>query len=151
MKKNMKNMKKDYPKKDYSDRTPRIVVKKQLGDIGSVHKGDIEISAKVNRVVQTTGPTVFGVSDGTGSLQLKGFIGPGARAYPEIDEGDYVKAQVKLGEFNGELEGDILRINKMDEAEKKQFAEHMVKIELDRAKINPPEFLVESVILDKLK
>jgi archaea-specific RecJ-like exonuclease len=136
---------------DYS-REPRIVLKKQIKDIdNSVMEKNIEISGRVNRVAQTAGPTIFVTSDGTGSLQLKGFVGAGARAYPEINEGDVIKAIVKPEEFNGEIEGDIISIFKLTDSEKKEFLASIEKIERERAKVVPPKFLIESVILDKLK
>ena len=134
------------------NKPPRIVLKKQIKDIdNSVMEKNIEISGRVNRVTQTAGPTIFVTSDGTGSLQLKGFVGAGARAYPEINEGDVIKAVVKPEEFNGEIEGDIIQIAKLTEYEKKEFLVSIEKIEKERAKVIPPKFLVESVILDKLK
>ncbi len=114
-------------------------------------KGKIIVEGIVDRVVQTGGPTIFGVSDGTGSLAIKGFIGPGQRAYPEIDEGDAVKATVSVGEFQGELEGEISHIKKLSDEEKKEFLKKLSDMEKERAKVTPPEFLVKDVILDKLK
>lgn len=145
-----KNTKK-FVKKNYSDRVPNVFVKKQIKDIGFIPNGNVEILGKINRIVQTTGPTVFVISDGTGSLQLKGFAGAGARAYPEIEEGDCINVQVKLEEFNGEIEGDILKIAKMDSFENKEFLKSMEAIEKERAKVVAPNFLVQSKILDKLK
>lgn len=109
------------------------------------------ITAKINRIVQTGGPTVFVVSDGTGSFALKGFISPGERAFPELNEGDVVNAIVSIGEFQGEIEGEILKIKKLNENEHKYFLEKIKKIEFERAKITPPEFLVKTEILEKLK
>ncbi len=131
-------------------RTPVTYEKKKIGEI-SLARGNVEVRGRVNRIAQTGGPTVFVVSDGTGSLQLKGFVGAGERAYPEIEEGDCIIAEVKLGEFNGETEGEIEKISKMNNGDKKSFMEFMEKIELERAKVTPPKFLVESQILDKLK
>ncbi len=111
----------------------------------------VSVTARVNRIVQTGGPTVFVVSDGTGSFSLKGFIGPGERAYPEIEEGDVVKSTVNIGEFQGEIEGEIIRIKKVNEDEHAYFLKQMKKIEFERAKIEPPEFLVGTEILKKLK
>ena len=111
----------------------------------------VSLTGKVNRVVQTGGPTIFVVSDGTGSLALKGFIGPGERAYPEIDEGDVVKSIVSIGEFQGELEGEIVKISKLSEEQHEEYLKKIEMIELERAKVTPPEFMVESQILDKLK
>lgn len=122
-----------------------------IKDIRDGSKKSASIFGKVNRVVQTGGPTVFVVSDGTGSLSLKGFVGPGARAFPEIEEGDSIRATIRIEEFKGEVEGEIIRIKKLSEEEEKVFVDSLKKIERDRAKVVPPEFLVESRILDKLK
>jgi RecJ-like exonuclease len=103
------------------------------------------------RVVQTGGPTVFVITDGTGSLQIKGFVKPGIRAYPEIEEGDSIKAFIKIEEFQGDLEGEILKIQKLSQEENTQFIQSLMKIEMERAKVTPPEFLVKSPIIDKLK
>ena len=115
------------------------------------YKGNILVFGIVNRVVQTGGPTIFVVSDGTGSLSLKGFIGPGLRAHPEIEEGDVVKSIVNVAEYQGEIEGEIKRINKLNDEEKKEFLKKLKILEKERAKVTPPEFLVKSPILDKLK
>jgi archaea-specific RecJ-like exonuclease len=111
----------------------------------------VSITGKINRIVQTGGPTVFVTSDGTGSFSLKGFIGPGERAYPEIGEEDIVKAIVNIGEFQGEIEGEIIRIKKVNPDEHDYFLKQMEKIEFERAKVKSPEFLVETEILKKLK
>ncbi|MFA5070953.1 MAG: hypothetical protein WC511_01115 [Candidatus Pacearchaeota archaeon] len=153
-----KNFKKDFKKpfkKDFSkksfDRPAMTFTRKKIGEIGAVPEGHFEIIAKVSRVIQTTGPTVFVVSDGTGSLSLKGFTGAGARSYPEIEEEDCVKAKVKLEEFNGEVEGDIMSISKLTDAENREFLESMKRVEIERARVVAPEFLVQDKILDKLK
>ena len=147
---NKKFVKKDNFRKHSFEKPMRTFVRKKIGDINSP-EGHFEIVGKVNRVAQTAGPTVFVVSDGTGSLPLKGFIGAGARAYPEIEEGDCIKAQVNLDEFNGETEGDIIKIAKLSEAENKEFLKEIEQIEKERAKVIPPKFLAEDRILEKLK
>jgi len=78
---------------------------------GSLRK-KVALIGIIEKIVQTGGPTVFEINDGTGHLSLKGFVAPGKRAYPEIKEGDYIKAVVSLEEFNGEIEGDIQEIFK---------------------------------------
>ncbi len=123
---------------------------KKIGDIeGS--KEIISITAQINKIVQTGGPTVFVVSDGTGNLALKGFVKPGVRAYPELIEGMIVKAVVEIGDFQGEVEGEIKSIKIVDEANKKHFLKGMEEIQEKRAKVTPPNFLAESTILAKLR
>jgi RecJ-like exonuclease len=123
---------------------------KKIGDISGI-KETVSVTAHVNKVVQTGGPTIFVVSDGTGNLSLKGFIKPGVRAYPEIVENLIIRAVVEIGEFQGEIEGEIKSISILDETNKKHFLEGMKEIEKERAKVVSPNFLVESDILSKLK
>jgi RecJ-like exonuclease len=139
-----------FPSKDWV-RTPVSYIKRTIEEIGVTTQGNVEVMGRVNRVAQTGGPTVFVVSDGTGSLSLKGFVGAGVRAYPEIEEGDCVKANIKLGEFQGETEGEIIQIHKMNGQEQKDFLKFIEETEREKAKVNPPEFLIKSQILDKLK
>lgn len=126
------------------------VKEKLIKDISSSDKR-VSLVAKVNRIAQTGGPTVFVVGDGTGSFALKGFIAPGERAYPEIEEENLIKAVVDIGEFQGEIEGEIKSISKLDESQRKDFMKRMEEIERERAKVNAPEFMVKSKVLDKLK
>lgn len=116
----------------------------------SINK-NIELKAIVERVVQTGGPTIFNVTDGTGILDLKAFVGQGQRAYPEINEGDVVKTLVRIGEFEGNIEGDIRSIEKLDEKEKIHIQNKVLAIQKQRAFVNPIPFLVKSEILEKLK
>jgi len=105
----------------------------------------------VEKIIQTGGPTVFEINDGTGNLSLKGFIAPGQRAYPEIQEGEYIKAIVTLEEFNGEIEGDIQRIFKKSDEEKIKIKKEIEGRQRERAKVTPLNFLVNDPILIKLK
>jgi RecJ-like exonuclease len=152
-KKNFKNSKKNFKNSGKLNKKPmeKITEVSFIREVRDGSKEKANVVGRVNRVIQTGGPTVFVISDGTGSFSLKGFVGPGERAFPDIDEGDSVKAFVKIEEFQGETEGEIIKIHKLDEKEHKEFLESIEKIEKDRAKVTPPDFMVKSVILDKLK
>ena len=57
----------------------------QISDVSGSSPGRVvTLMGSVDRIVQTGGPTVFYITDGTGNLALKGFEGAGTRAYPEI-------------------------------------------------------------------
>ena len=130
----------------------RVEVRKvSINEIDLNSRGKVSIMGVVNRIVQTGGPTLFVVGDGTGNLSLKGFIGPGLRAFPEINEEDVVKAVVSINEYQGELEGEISSIRKVVDEEKKEFLKSLSALEKERAKVTPPEFLVKSQILEKLR
>ncbi len=109
------------------------------------------IKGQISRVIQTGGPTIFFISDGTGNLSIKGFTKPGERAYPEIGEGTSVQTFVEIGEFKGELEGEIRSIKELSPKEVDDLLNSMKEIELNRAKVTDVGFLVENEILTKLK
>ena len=144
-KKSHKNSSKNFKK------TPQVYSEKLIEELSLKEKGKAVVSGIVNRIIQTGGPTIFVVSDGTGSIALKGFLKPGERAHPEIEEEDAVKAIISVGEFQGELEGEISKITKLDEDQRHEFAKKMKEIQFEKAKVTPPEFLVKDEILDKLK
>ncbi|MFA5258613.1 MAG: OB-fold nucleic acid binding domain-containing protein [Candidatus Pacearchaeota archaeon] len=112
---------------------------------------DVEVSGLVERIAQTGGPTIFVISDGTGTLALKGFIGQGQRAYPEINEGDTIRATVTINEYNKELEGEIKKVAKLDEKEHEEYLDRIIGLQKKRAEIKEIPFLVKSPILEKLK
>ena len=157
MKKNFKKDFNNYSKKkkqfnrnndSISEKNPELV---NIKEVSFFQGKNALVIGKVSKIIQTGGPTVFVINDGTGNLSLKGFIGPGQRAYPEIVEESIIKAVVKIGEFNGEIEGEIKSIHKLNEEQREYFLKSIKEIERERAKVVAPEFLVKSPILEKLK
>ena len=151
-------MKKNYKKsfKRNFKRSPKKDIDKNLEetsirDIRLNIKENVSIIGQVNRVVQTGGPTIFMVSDGTGTLAVKGFVKPGERAYPEIEEGDCISAVVSIGEFQGEIEGNIIKVEKLNDLRKGLFLKSLENLQKERAKVNDPGFMVKDKILDKLR
>lgn len=126
-------------------------VKKILLKNVSEASGKVAVIGRVNRILQTAGPTIFMVNDGTASLALKGFIKPGERAYPDIQEDSIVRAIIEVGEFRGELEGDIKNMYELSGNQKTEFLRSIEEIERKRARVTQDSFLVENKILDKLK
>ncbi len=116
------------------------------------HEGKtISLAGIIDSVAQTTGPTLFSLIDGSGTLMLKGFDGAGVRAFPQIKEGDTVKTMVQVKEFQGSLEGEIIRITKLEGPTSEQLRKDIEAEERKRATVVPIPFLVKSQILDKLK
>jgi len=114
-------------------------------------KGVNTLSGLVISVAQTTGPTLFTITDGTGSLVVKAFEGPGARAYPDILEGDFVDVSFKLKEFNNALEGDALKMHKLSGNSAIKVKEKIENLQRSRAKPTEVSFMAKSKVLDKLK
>jgi len=123
-----------------------------VADIGDKQlKKNVIVAGLVDKVVQTGGPTIFALVDGTGNLSLKGFISPGERAYPEIDAGDYVEAHVKIDEFQGEMEGNILKISKKIGVDEEHMKKVIVDQQRDRSRVVNESFMLNNNILEKLR
>ncbi len=121
-----------------------------IKDITSTTKKAL-LRGEITKIIQTGGPTIFFISDGTGNISIKGFIKPGERAYPEINEGDKISTKVDIGEFKGELEGQILSIKKLDNREISELEQAIENLQLKRASVKDIGFFVNSEILNKLK
>ena len=109
------------------------------------------VDAIVDGIVQTTGPTLFTIVDGTGSFVVKAFEGAGVRAFPELKIGDAVSVFMQLNEFNNALEGEAMSFKKL-EPSKAEALNKKIEAEYER-RATPPnsQFLIKSHILDKLK
>lgn len=151
----MKNNKPSFKKKGFS---PRKSFEQYQVEYLSVSDLSIESVGKIvslngiiDGISQTEGPTLFYLDDGTGTFTLKGFISPGKRAFPEINEGDVIQAKTKIKEYNGSLEAEIMNISKLDNEKSEVMRKKILKIQEERAKPVITEFLIKSKILDKLK
>jgi len=156
---NKKHDRRNFNKKSFDQHNDRPKFQKlddakdiSLEDVNlDLLKEKVKVNGCVERIVQTKGPTIFIISDGTGSLALKGFQKPGERAFPEIDIGNNIKSIIEVSEFDGQLEGEIKKISKLTDEESKKLSEKIEEIQLKRAKVDEPNFLIKSPILDKLK
>lgn len=123
-----------------------------LRDITLKDKGrKFAISGIIERIVQTGGPTLFMIRDHTGSLTVKAFDGAGVRAYPNLEEGTGIFGLVKINEYEGELEGEAIKLSPMTKEESAAFKKKVD--EEQRRQAMPPhvEFIAQSPILDKMK
>src|SRR3989344_1503158 len=109
------------------------------------------VTGLIDQVAQTGGPTIFSLTDGTATLALKAFEGAGVRAHPEINVGDAVKATITVQEYNEELEGEVSKMEKLENKEKEVILNNIDKTQRKRAEVTHTSFLVEDQILEKLK
>ncbi len=114
-------------------------------------KTTLTVAGTIDSIAQTGGPTLFTVVDGSGTLTMKGFDGPGVRAYPEIVEGNVIRATLKIKEFQGMIEGEIMRVVKLEGMAAQELKKNIESQERQRAQVKPVPFLVKSPVLEKLK
>lgn len=156
-----KNFKKNKGKFDKNDRKGSFkssfkefisYKRTDLESINSSNKDEnFELVGILDQIEQTGGPTIFYLVDGTGTLALKAFDGAGVRAFPELNVGDAVIAKVTIQEYQGELEGEVDKITKINESEKTSLLQKIKEMQRKKAQVEPIDFLVKDQILDKLK
>lgn len=129
------------------------MVLKQFKDITHDNIGEIfQINAKIETVKQTSGPTLMVLNDGSANFTFKAFLKPGARAYPEVDVGDYVTVKAQVKERKEGIEGEVLEMKKLDEKDLKDFMKKIDELNEERIKIDPnTPFSIKSEVLEKLK
>ncbi len=142
-KKNSGNFQKNRDRKDESIAVANI-------DKRTIGKKFI-LRGVIDRVAQTSGPTLFALSDGTGTFMLKGFEGQGTRAFANINEKDAVSAFVEIREYNNMLEGEIFRMTKLSHLEATKMREEIQEKVRKKAKPATTEFSISSELLEKLK
>ncbi len=147
-------MKMNENEKTYGNITIKVRKKKEdttlskVRDLLSNESGTYTIEAKVNKIIQTRGPTIFKAMDETANADIAGFVSPGERAFPEIKENDSICAKVTI-----RIKDDKKRIN-ITELSKIQD----ISLELDRmldtakdSETTALNFTIESPVLDALK
>ncbi len=124
-------------------------------EIGELHLKDsgktCELRAKIEEIQQTSGPTLFTLFDGTGSLVVKAFAGPGVRAFPELKEGSFARMHIMLHVYEGALEGELQKASLLPP---KEATALLQQIQYSLAKkASPPttKLLIHSPLLEQLK
>lgn len=111
----------------------------------------VKLVGRIEKIQQTGGPTLFLLFDGSGTMNIKGFVGAGKRAFAEIESNMLVEAVVQLIEHEGVLEGEIRSIAVLSPSEKERV---QVLLEMETQKriepVNRP-FLIDSGVLEKLR
>ena len=126
---------------------PRTLIKQLEEKKGKI----VRIDGEVQQIQQTSGPTIFIVSDESGTTEIAAFDKAGERSYPEIELGDAVQVIGEVNEHSGKTQIESSSMTKLgEESTRKLHA--LIDRALDR-KAEPEEvdFLVKSDVLNRLK
>ncbi|EHP88593.1 DHH family phosphoesterase [Methanotorris formicicus] len=112
----------------------------------------VHIQGEVIQIVQTPGPTVFTVTDGTDVAWVAAIEIAGLRAHPEVKVGDIIDVIGRVSIREGKLQIERIKLRKLEEDEAREVKE---KIEAEIERKSEPardiEFLVKSEVLEKLR
>ncbi|MFB6077762.1 MAG: OB-fold nucleic acid binding domain-containing protein [Halarchaeum sp.] len=75
-----------------------------IGDLESRAGDLVAVEAEVTGARQTSGPTVFELTDETGVVDAAAFVEAGVRAYPEVEAGTVVRLVGEVERHHGDLQ-----------------------------------------------
>ena len=123
-----------------------------IGDITPAMNGKlVRIRGEVIQVKQTGGPTIFTISDETGTAPCAGFSTAGQRSYAHIDAGMIVSAVGTVNLRDGAVQIELAGMKELPEEEKIRLLEIIEKAIDEKATPHDIPFLAESEILEKLR
>ncbi|MFP4190008.1 MAG: DHH family phosphoesterase [Candidatus Woesearchaeota archaeon] len=114
-------------------------------------KGGNTYRCRVEEIKQTSGPTIFTLYDGSATIKATGFISPGKRAFPEVENGNFINVFATLSERDGTLELEIKDARVLSGNEMKSIKDTIETQESKKYEPDDTRFLVDSDVLRKLK
>ena len=99
----------------------------QIGD-------PVQFEAAVNDIRQTSGPTVFTMSDESGTVECAAFDGAGVRAYPDVETDDIVRVTGEPERRRDTLQVEVEELTVLDDDARAAFVERTEAALTDRAR-----------------
>jgi len=113
-----------------------------VGDLDGWIGDTVRITGEIVDARQTSGPTVFELRDGTGSVDCAAFVEAGVRAYPSVEEGAVVEIDGEVRERRGELQVETEELELFDEDKREAVLEEIEATLSERARPDEIEPLV---------
>ncbi|MFB6267277.1 MAG: OB-fold nucleic acid binding domain-containing protein [Halodesulfurarchaeum sp.] len=108
------------------------------------HVGDIvALEGEITDVRQTSGPTVFEVTDETGSIECAAFKAAGVRAYPEVDLADIVTLVGEVERRRGDLQIETTSLEVLEGEEAEAVETRLADALRERARPVETDLLVD--------
>ncbi len=112
---------------------------------------NVRIVGEVIQIQQTSGPTIFTISDETNTTWVAAFDEPGVRVYPHINMEDIVEVMGEVNLHSGKIQIESESIDLL-EGEAANESRKLIDDAIDkRAEPEDVDFLIKSDILNKLK
>lgn len=111
----------------------------------------VRIDGEVLQVQQTSGPTIFTITDETGVTAVAAFAEAGVRAYPDVYVGDYVEIIGDVNQHDGKTQIENQSLTKL-EGQRQDKLKSLIDEALNkRAEPEDVDFLVKSDVLNRLR
>ncbi len=124
----------------------------RIGDINKKTIGkNVSLIGELIQIQQTSGPTIFTISDETDTTWAAAFDEPGIRVYPNLNMGDIVEVQGEVNLHSGKIQIESESIEKLYGNESTEARKRIDEALDQKAEPLNTEFLVESDVLNRLR
>jgi RecJ-like exonuclease len=132
-----------------------VVVRKSapaaLDELGQFIGRTIRIEGIVAQIKQTSGPTIFTITDGSGIANAAAFVEAGVRAYPEVELGRPVTMIGEVMTRNNQIQLEVSSLAVLTGEEEQRVRDTFERTIERRAEPETIPFLVKSEILEQLR
>ncbi|MDR2967746.1 MAG: DHH family phosphoesterase [Methanobacteriaceae archaeon] len=111
----------------------------------------VKVQGEVIQVQQTSGPTIFTITDETAITWAAAFDEAGVRVYPNIENGDIVEVIGEVNQHSGKIQIESETIEKLEGKTASKVRQLIDKALDERAEPDEVDSLIKSEILDKLQ
>ncbi|QCC49823.1 OB-fold nucleic acid binding domain-containing protein [Halapricum salinum] len=132
---------------------PAEEVEAELVTVDSLddHVGEVvDLEGVIETARQTSGPTVFELADGTGTVDCAAFEEAGVRAYPDIGEDDVVRLTGEVRRRRGELQVETEELVELEGDEREETVERMEASLTEKARPDAVDLLADDETLADL-
>ncbi|NHX38228.1 MULTISPECIES: DHH family phosphoesterase [Haloarcula] len=121
-----------------------------IGDLDDHVGADVRLEGEVVGIRQTSGPTVFELQDETGTVDCAAFVEAGVRAYPEVEEDDYIRLSGDVRERRGELQVETEDLDVLEAEEREEVEQRLADALDDEARPDTADPLAEDTAVAAL-
>lgn len=130
----------------------RNIARTRIGDITTKSMGKtVRLVGEIIQIQQTSGPTIFTVSDETGTTWAAAFDQPGIRVYPHLNMGNIVEVTGEVSLHSGKIQIESESIERLHGPESQEARQRIDEAIDKKAEPEGTEFLIESRVLNDLK
>ncbi|HZD42549.1 MAG TPA: OB-fold nucleic acid binding domain-containing protein, partial [Methanomicrobiales archaeon] len=130
---------------------PRTSAPLKISEVGQKIGRTIFIEGEVAQIKQTSGPTIFTLVDGYGTVNAAAFVEAGVRAYPEVQLGEGVAIVGEVMQRNSQLQVEVSSLSVLTGEEAESLSRQISEALDQRAEPADIPFLIESDILESLR
>jgi RecJ-like exonuclease len=138
---------------DYElEKVKKNIARTKIDSLDNKSLGKIaRIEGEVIQVQQTSGPTIFTITDETAITWAAAFDEAGVRVYPHIENGDIVEVIGEVNQHSGKVQIESETIEKLEGKAADKVHELIDKALDERAEPEKVDTLIKSEVLDKLQ